>query len=119
MLPAGRPAWTIEGRLLPEAKPAPSPEPGRYDFGQPDPHDEASEYDEAVFAFPPAARVGFSWEPRRPLSVLVRLGKRAPSDSIDPAALDRGVRRHAAGAARRGPCSPRLWRQTCSKGELR
>ena len=30
-LPAGRPAWTIEGRLLPAEKPAPDPEPGRYD----------------------------------------------------------------------------------------
>ena len=42
-----------------------------------------------MFAFPPAARIGLSWEPKRPLSVLVRLGKRGPSDSIDPAALDR------------------------------
>ncbi|MGZ4334888.1 MAG: hypothetical protein ACXVRJ_11540 [Gaiellaceae bacterium] len=88
-LPTGRPAWTIEGRLLPAEKPAPDPEPGRYDQGLPDPQDEESEYDEAVFAFPPAARIGLSWEPKRPLSVLVRLGKRGPSDSIDPAALDR------------------------------
>ena len=42
-----------------------------------------------MFAFPPAAGVGFSWEPRRPLSVLVRLGRRGASDSLDPAALDR------------------------------
>ena len=89
VLPAGRPAWTIEGRLLLADGAAPDPEPGRYDFGQPDPLDEASEYDEAVFAFPPAARVGLAWEPRRPLSVLVRLGRRGPSDSLDPAVLDR------------------------------
>jgi hypothetical protein len=89
-LPATRPAWTIEGRLLPEPdEAAPPPEPGRYDQGLADPLDEESEYDEALFAFPPAARVGFSWEPRRPLSVLVRLGKRKQNDSIDPAALDR------------------------------
>jgi hypothetical protein len=88
-LPASRPAWTIEGRLLPAEEAAPDPEPGRYDLGLPEPQDEQSEYDEAVFAFPPAVRVGFSWEPRHPLSVLVRLGLRGPGDSIDPAALDR------------------------------
>jgi hypothetical protein len=88
-LPKTAPAWTIEGRLLPAKDQAPDPETGRYDFAQPDPLDEASEYDEAVFAFPPSARIGFAWEPRRALSVLVRLGKRGPSDSLDPAALDR------------------------------
>ena len=88
-LPASRPAWTIEGRLLPADTAAPDPEPGRYDQGLPDPLDEESEFDEAVYAFPPAARVGFAWDPRRPLSVEVRLGLRGPDDSIDPAALDR------------------------------
>jgi hypothetical protein len=88
-LPAGRPAWTIEGRLLPNETPAPDPEPGRYDVGLPEPLDDQSEFDEAVFAFPSAARVGLSWEPRRPLSALVRLGSRGPSDPVDPAALDR------------------------------
>ena len=62
-LPESRPAWTIEGRLLPADKQAPDPEPGRYDQGLPDPLDEQSEFDEAVFAFPPAARVGFAWDP--------------------------------------------------------
>jgi len=88
-LPASRPAWTIEGRLLPADTSAPDPEPGRYDQGLPDPLDEQSEFDEAVFAFPPAARVGFAWDPKHPLSVEVRLGSRGPNDSIDPAALDR------------------------------
>ena len=88
-LPESRPAWTIEGRLLPADSKAPDPEPGRYDQGLPDPLDEQSEFDEAVFAFPPAARVGFAWDPKRPLSIEVRLGSRGPNDSIDPAALDR------------------------------
>jgi hypothetical protein len=88
-LPASRPAWTIEGRLLPADAKAPDPEPGRYDQGLPEPLDEESEFDEAVFAFPPAARVGFAWDPKHPLSVEVRLGSRGPNDSIDPAALDR------------------------------
>ena len=88
-LPASRPAWTIEGRLLPADTTAPDPEPGRYDLGLPDPLDEESEFDEAVFAFPPAARVALAWDPRHPLSVEVRLGSRGPNDSIDPAALDR------------------------------
>lgn len=89
VLPASRPAWTIEGRLLPAETAAPDPEPGRYDQGLPDPEDEQSEFDEAVFAFPPSARVTMEWAPRHPLSVLVRLGTRGPSDAIDPAALDR------------------------------
>jgi hypothetical protein len=91
VLPATRPAWTIEGRLLPpeEATPTPEPEPGRYYQGLPDPLDDESEYDDALFAFPPAARVGFAWEPKHPLSVLVRLGMRKENDTIDPAALDR------------------------------
>jgi hypothetical protein len=88
-LPTSRPAWTIEGRLLPADTAAPDPEPGRYDQGLPDPLDEQSEFDEAVFAFPPAARVGFAWDPKHPLSVEVRLGSRGADDSIDPAALDR------------------------------
>ena len=88
-LPAGRPAWTIEGRLLPADTAAPDPEPGRYDQSLPDPLDEQSEFDEAVYAFPPAARVALAWDPRHPLSVEVRLGSRGPNDSIDPAALDR------------------------------
>ena len=88
-LPESRPAWSIEGRLLAADAKAPDPEPGRYDQGLPDPLDEQSEFDEAVFAFPPAARVGFAWDPKRPLSIEVRLGSRGPNDSIDPAALDR------------------------------
>ncbi len=88
-LPESRPAWTIEGRLLPADTSAPDPEPGRYDQGLPDPLDEQSEFDEAVFAFPPAARVALAWDPKQPLSVEVRLGSRGPNDSIDPAALDR------------------------------
>ena len=89
VLPASRPAWTIEGRLLPADVSAPDPEPGRYDQGLADPLDEQSEFDEAVFAFPPAARVAFTWNPKHPLSIEVRLGSRGPNDSIDPAALDR------------------------------
>jgi len=91
MLPPSRPAWTIEGRLLPptEETPTPEPEPGRYYQGLADPLDDESEYDDALFAFPPAARVVFSWSPKHPLSVLVRLGARKENDTIDPAALDR------------------------------
>ena len=89
VLPASRPAWTIEGRLLPADVSAPDPEPGRYDQGLADPLDEQSEFDEAVFAFPPAARVAFTWNPKHPLSIEVRLGSRGQNDAIDPAALDR------------------------------
>ncbi len=87
--PAALPAWTVEGRLLRDgAAPSdPEPDPGRWDETAPDA--DAGEFDEAVFAFPPAARVGFEWRPRRRLGVLARLAKRSPQNEVDPAVLDR------------------------------
>jgi hypothetical protein len=87
--PSVLPAWTVEGRLLRDgtAPPDAEPDPGRWDETAPDA--DAGEFDEAVFAFPPAARVGFEWLPRRPLRVLTRLTKRPPHNELDPAVLDR------------------------------
>jgi hypothetical protein len=82
--PADRPAWTVEGRLLPPPAEA-APVEGRYDVDAP----PASAFDQAVFAYPPAARVWLSWRPRRPLSVLVRLLRRRPGEALEPAVLDR------------------------------
>jgi hypothetical protein len=87
--PTVLPAWTVEGRLLRDGV-APrdaEPDPGRWDETVPDA--DAGEFDEAVFAFPPAARVGFEWRPRLPLRVLTRLTKRPPHNELDPAVLDR------------------------------
>lgn len=81
-----RPSWTIEGRLLPPPEDGAAPGPGRYDVEIPLP---PSFFDEAVFAFNPAARVWFAWEARQPLTVLVRLKVRSPGEHIDPAILDR------------------------------
>ena len=50
---------------------------------------DLSRFDDAAFAFNPAARVWFSWEPRHPLSILVRLGTTSAGERIDPAILDR------------------------------
>jgi hypothetical protein len=89
VLPAGRPAWTREGRLLPEEAPPPdevTPEPGRYDIDQPHP---ASRFDLSVFAYLPSARVRFEWRPSRLLTVLARLRTRAPGETIDTSVLDR------------------------------
>ncbi len=80
-----RPAWTIEGRLLPPPDAAP-PLEGR--FGQ-SPAAEFSDFDDAAFAFHPAARVRFEWEARRPFTVLVRLGLLDGEGQIAPAVLDR------------------------------
>jgi hypothetical protein len=79
--PQERPSWTIEGRLLPPPD-LPAPWPGRFDL-------PSSIFDEAVFAFEPAARVWFEWESRRPLTVVARLQKRSAGENIDPAILDR------------------------------
>ncbi|GAK58622.1 hypothetical protein U27_05596 [Candidatus Vecturithrix granuli] len=84
--PADRPSWTIEGRLLPPPPDLKAAGPGRYDIEIPPP---SSNFDKAVFAFKPAARVWFSWEARSLLTVLVRLKKRSTDEHIDPAILDR------------------------------
>jgi hypothetical protein len=93
--PAERPAWTMEGRLLPPPPDREAPYPGRYDRDPaaapivPDQAAPLTGFDDAVFAYNPSARVWFSWEPRKPVSVLVRLKKRSPAERIDPAVIDR------------------------------
>lgn len=84
--PEQRPLWTEEGRLLPLPTDRAAPPPGRYDQTLPPP---ASDYDEAVFAFPPAAQVWMSWASAPAFSVLVRLQKISTSETLDPAILDR------------------------------
>jgi hypothetical protein len=90
--PATLPAWTVEGRLMRDgtAPPDAEPDPGRWDETAPDA--DAGEFDEAVFAFAPAARVGFEWRPRRRLGILTRLTTRPPLGDVDPAVLDRVYR---------------------------
>jgi hypothetical protein len=83
--PAQRPAWTREGRLLPEPRPS-APDSARFDRFTPPP---ASNFDETIFAFDPAARVWFEFGARQALAVLVRLKKRAADEQIDPVILDR------------------------------
>lgn len=51
-----------------------------------------SDFDEAAFAYLPAARVSLSYSPRGPLAVLVRLGTLSPDETLDPAVLDRVYR---------------------------
>ena len=84
--PSPRPWWSTEGRLIPPPPDLPAPGEGRYDVNLPLPE---SSYDEAVFAYNPAAQVWFEWESALPLSVLVRLKKVAPNETVDPAIVDR------------------------------
>lgn len=81
--PSAFPAWTREGRLLPPPDKEPAPFEGRYLR----PKQEAP--DNNVFAYNPAARVWFGWQPRASLAVTVRLARSAPDESIDPQILDR------------------------------
>jgi hypothetical protein len=83
--PVRRPSWTVEGRLLPPPSRDPAL-PGRYDLESPPPE---STFDDAVFAFRPAAGLRLEWRARRPLGVLARLRRRAEDEHIDPAVLDR------------------------------
>jgi hypothetical protein len=50
---------------------------------------DAGLFGAALFAFPPAARIGLEWAGRRRLSVLVRLRRRTAGEAIDPEVLDR------------------------------
>lgn len=84
-LPPERPLWTIEGRLVPPPDRT-APPPGRYDSETPPP---ASNFDEAVFAFNPAARVWMSWTPRQACTVLVRLKQSPGTDFTEPIILER------------------------------
>ena len=80
--PSAHPAWTREGRLLPPPESSQAPFEGRY-LATPDGPETA------VFAFCPAARLWFSWQPRAPLAVTVRLARSAADEQIDPQILDR------------------------------
>jgi hypothetical protein len=83
---AERPWWTPEGRLLlPPATPD-APGEGRYDTPAPPP---PSDFDEAVFAYNPAASVWFAWQAPQALTVLARIKKLAPDEVIDPAVAGR------------------------------
>lgn len=84
--PSARPWWSMEGRLLPPPASLEAPGEGRFDFVAPPPE---SDFDKAVFAYNPAARVWFGWESMLPLSLLVRLKKIKPDESLDPSVLDR------------------------------
>jgi hypothetical protein len=81
--PLAFPAWTIEGRLLPEPQQSAAPLEGRYLATL------AQELRDQVFAFNPAAKVWMQWSPRELLSVLVRLRRTAPDEVVDPLILDR------------------------------
>jgi hypothetical protein len=82
--PGVDPFWTTEGRLITAASKQPDTAEGRYNIRRPPP---PSDFDEAVFAYPPAARVWFEWNSKGPLSFLVRL--KTDSAQIDPAIVDR------------------------------
>jgi len=84
--PGPVPWWSTEGRLFPPPADIGAPGEGRYDVTTPPPE---SDFDSAVFSYNPAARVWFEWLPQQPLSVLVRLKKVTPDETIDPAIIDR------------------------------
>src|SRR5690606_27998160 len=67
--PARLPAWTREGRLLPPPIDRQAVLEGRHGAVTV----SLSLFDDAAFAFNPAARVWMSWRARHPLSVLARL----------------------------------------------
>ena len=84
--PRPGPAWTREGRFVPPPPSRSPPLEGRHgNADHPLSHFDA----DGAFAYLPAARVWLAWEPRGPLAVTVRLGRRGPGETIDAAVLDR------------------------------
>jgi hypothetical protein len=82
-VPDSAPAWTREGRLLPEPQTREAPWEGRYLSAS------GIEDLDRVFAFNPSARVWMQSRPRELLSVTVRLARIAGESNIDAAILDR------------------------------
>ncbi len=85
--PAGLPWWSREGRLFPPPD-WEAPWPGHF-------RNEASvwhadgHFAEAVFAYPPSARVWMEYPVEPAIGVRVRLFKRAPDEAVDPALIER------------------------------
>jgi hypothetical protein len=85
--PSGRPWWSREGRLFlpPEWQ---APWPGHF-------RNEASawhadgHFDDAVFVYPPSARVWMEYPVSPVVGVRVRLFRRMPDQAVDPALIDR------------------------------
>jgi hypothetical protein len=80
-----RPAWSMEGRLFPPPPALDAPFAGRWDVNPP----SDGNFDQAVYAYDPAAKVTFEFGPTQPCSVLVRLRRRNGDPKFDPAILDR------------------------------
>lgn len=81
--PSEFPAWTREGRLLTPPSERAAPWEGRYLSKK-----ELALLDQ-IFAFNPAARVTFRWQPRAPFSITVRLDSHDPNETLPDAVLDR------------------------------
>lgn len=85
--PGEGPTWTPEGRRLPAGPPPlPAGWPGRFGVLPPP---LAGTFDEALFPYPPAARVRFDWRERRLLTALVRLGLPGGGDEPEPEVVER------------------------------
>ena len=81
--PTAFPAWTREGRLLTPPAARAAPFEGRYLA------EAARMAAERVFAFNPQASVEIAWRPRSAFCVLVRLERRAPTETLPEMVLDR------------------------------
>lgn len=84
--PGVAPFWTTEGRLIPPPADLEAAGEGRFNVTVPAPE---SDFDQAVFAYPPEARVWMEWNDRGPFSVLVRLKKLTAEEQLDPSIIDR------------------------------
>lgn len=84
--PPEPPAWTMEGRLMPPPTFQSAPPPGRFDAPTPPP---PTNFNEAVFAYRPAARVWFELAGRKVLGLVARLKRLAADEQIDSVVIDR------------------------------
>ncbi len=85
--PEQRPSWTREGRLLPPPPNRDAAPPGRFDLVAAASGEASSTRLYSRSGRPRAC--ASSGAPRRPLSVVARLRRRAPDEHLEPAVLDR------------------------------
>ena len=83
----GRPWWSREGRLFPPPGQS-GPFPGHFRT-QTSPWQGDGQFDEAVFAYPPSARLWMEYPLPPKVGVRIRLFKLAPDQSVDPALVER------------------------------
>lgn len=85
--PAGRPWWSREGRLFPPPSDD-APWPGHF-RSEASPWHLDGHFNDAIYSYPPSARVWMERATEPLIGVRIRLCRRVPGQAVDPAIIDR------------------------------